>query len=134
VASEPAYGIDDASFIAAGKREGIEQLVNDFYQYMDTLPSAKVIRDMHKEDLAESIDKLTRFLCGWLGGPKLFSAKYGTIRIPKAHAHLSIGYAERDAWLECMEKAISKQPYEQGFKKYLFAQLAVPAERSRNTT
>jgi hemoglobin len=100
---------------------------------MDEQPNAKVIRDMHKKDLTESIDKLTHFLCGWLGGPKLFSEKYGPIRIPKAHSHLNIGYAERDAWLYCMEQAISKQPYERDFKQYLLAQLAIPAERSRNT-
>jgi hemoglobin len=132
VASELEYGVDDKSFIAAGKVEGIRQLVDVFYQQMDIQPNAKVIRAMHKEDLSESIDKLTRFLCGWLGGPKLFSDKYGPIRIPKAHSHLDIGYAERDAWLYCMEQAISKQPYEQDFKQYLLAQLAVPAERSRN--
>jgi hemoglobin len=132
VASKPNYGVEDISFIAAGKIEGIRQLVEDFYQQMDEQVNAKAIRAMHKEDLSESIDKLTRFLCGWLGGPKLFSAKYGPIRIPKAHAHLEIGYAERDAWLGCMQQAISKQHYEQDFKTYLLDQLAVPAERSRN--
>jgi hemoglobin len=132
VASKPEYGVGDKSFIAAGKVEGIQQLVEDFYQQMDAQPNAKVIRAMHQEDLSESIDKLTRFLCGWLGGPKLFSDKYGPIRIPKAHAHLDIGYAERDAWLYCMEQAVAMQPYEERFKKYLLAQLAVPAERSRN--
>jgi hemoglobin len=100
---------------------------------MDQQPNAKVIGAMHKEDLSESIDKLTRFLGNWLVGPKLFSDKYGPIRIPKAHSHLNIGYAERDAWLKSMEQVISKQPYEQTFKKYLSAQLAVPAERSLNT-
>ena len=132
MASKPEYGVDDESFIAAGKVEGIRQLVEDFYQQMDTQPNAKVIRAMHQDDLSESADKLALFLCGWLGGPKLFSDKYGPIRIPKAHSHLNIGYAERDAWLYCMEQAISKQPYEQSFKKYLLQQLAMPAERSRN--
>lgn len=132
MASERQYGVENNSFIAAGKVDGIRQLVEDFYQQMDEQPNAKVIRSMHKDDLTESIDKLTRFLCGWLGGPKLFSDKYGPIRIPKAHSHLDIGYAERDAWLGCMEQAIAKQPYERRFKKYLLQQLAVPAERSRN--
>jgi hemoglobin len=132
VVSKTEYGVDDKSFIAAGKVEGIHQLVEDFYQQMDAQANAKVIRAMHQDDLSESVDKLTRFLCGWLGGPKLFSDKYGPIRIPKAHSHLDIGYAERDAWLYCMEQAISKQPYEQDFKQYLLAHLAVPAERSRN--
>ena len=67
-----------------------------------------------------------------MGGPKLFSEKYGPIRIPVAHRHLDIGPAERDAWLACMQVAADAQPYEQDFRDYLMTQLYVPAERSRN--
>lgn len=132
MASKPHFGAGDVSFIAAGNVEGVRQLVEDFYQPINEQPNAEVRREMHKEDLSESIDKLTRFVCGWLGGPKLFNTIYGPIRIPKAYAHLDIGYAERDAWLDCMQQTLSKQHYEQNFKKYLLDQLAVPAERSRN--
>lgn len=127
-----SYGQQDHSFKTAGGFEGIKQLVDDFYSAMDTLPVAKHIRDMHSPNLDESRDKLTRFLTGWLGGPKLFSEKYGPIRIPVAHRHLSIGPAERDAWLACMQVAIDKQDFPQDFRDYLMAQLYVPAERSRN--
>ena len=109
----------------------IAQLVDAFYRIMDELPEARTIRRRHPRDLAESRDKLTRFLCGWLGGPKLFSEKYGPIAIPMAHQHLKIGTAERDAWLFCMQQAIGKQPYADSFKQYLFEQLCVPAERTR---
>ena len=85
--------------------------------------------EMHPPELTVTRDKLTRFLRGWLGGPKLFSEKYGPIKIPVAHAHLDIGRAEHDAWLACMEQAIALQSFEDGFKKYLFEQLRVPAGR-----
>lgn len=126
------YGHEDHSFQAAGGLEGIKQLVDDFYDAMEEMPKARTIRDMHSPDLDESRDKLTRFLTGWLGGPKLFSEKYGPIRIPVAHRHLSIGPDERDAWLGCMQVAVNKQNYPQDFRDYLMAQLYVPAERSRN--
>jgi len=126
------YGTDDASFLAAGQFDGIKALVDAFYDAMDSLPEAQTIRAMHPDDLSESRDKLTRFLCGWLGGPKLFSEKYGPIRIPVAHRHLDIGPAERDAWLKCMQVAANAQPYKEDFKEYLLQQLWVPAERSRN--
>lgn len=32
---------------AAGRVEGITKLVDEFYLNMDTLPEAKIIRDMH---------------------------------------------------------------------------------------
>ncbi len=128
---QPQYGEGDASFQAAGAREGLQKLVNDFYDLMEQLPEVKEIRDMHPADLSQSRDKLSRFLCGWLGGPKLYREKYGPIKIPSAHAHLNIGSRQRDAWLSCMQKALAKQPYAESFKKYLIEQLYVPAERSR---
>ncbi len=130
--SKSAYGQEDNSFLAAGEFEGIKRLVDAFYDAMETLPEARTVREMHSADLTESRDKLTRFLTGWLGGPKLFSEKYGPIRIPVAHRHLEIGPAERDAWLACMQVAVNKQDYPQEFRNYLMAQLYVPAERSRN--
>lgn len=127
--STPLYGFSDASFQAAGGLEGIRKLVDGFYAEMDALPEAAVIRKMHKTDLTESRDKLTLFLCGWMGGPSLYHEKYGSINIPRDHAHLPIGEAERDAWLLCMERAIAKQQYSPEFSTYLLAQLRIPAER-----
>lgn len=129
VTDVPLYGFSDNSFQAAGGVEGIRQLVDDFYHEMDTLPEAAIIRAMHRQDLTESRDKLTLFLSGWMGGPKLYHEKYGGINIPRSHAHLPIGEAERDAWLLCMKRAIAKQNYRPEFSTYLLAQLSVPAER-----
>ena len=128
---KPPYGVGDASFRAAGGERGIRRLVDDFYDQMDSLPEASTIRAMHPADLEVSHDKLARFLCGWLGGPKLFQQKYGPITIPRAHSHLPIGRTERDTWLLCMSKALEQQPYSSDFKKYLLGQLAIPAERCR---
>jgi hemoglobin len=126
-----AYGEGDASFQAAGGVEGLRRLVADFYRMMDTLPEAATIRAMHPSDLSGSADKLHRFLCGWLGGPKLYREKYGSIHIPSAHAHLAIGERERDAWLLCMERALARQDYPREFCDYLLRALFRPAEASR---
>lgn len=125
----PLYGFSDNSFQAAGGIEGIRKLVDDFYHEMEALPEAAVIRKMHKPDLTESRDKLTLFLTGWMGGPSAYHEKYGSINIPRSHAHLPIGEAERDAWLLCMERALEKQNYAPEFSRYLLEQLRIPAER-----
>ena len=125
------YGHGDASFKAAGGEPGVRRLVDDFYRIMGERADARRIFEMHPTDIGVSRDKLARFLCGWLGGPKLYSAKYGPIRLPPAHAHLDIGAAEHDAWLACMQEAISLQPFADDFKSYLLAQLRVPAARIR---
>jgi len=115
----------------AGELAGITRLVDTFYVNMDTLPEAEIIRKMHPQDLAESRKKLTYFLCGWLGGPKLYQEHYGPISIPGFHKQFPIGSDERDAWLLCMEQAIAIQPYKEPFKEYLLAALRIPAERVR---
>jgi len=125
------YGSGDASYQAAGEFEGLVRLCERFYFYMDTLAEAKTIRGMHRDDLTESVDKLACFLSGWLGGPKRYREKYGPIAIPRAHAHLAIGSSERDAWMLCMKHALKDQAYSEDFKRYLFEQLYVPAERCR---
>jgi hemoglobin len=128
----PAYGVGDASFQAAGGEAGLRRLVDAFYAQMDSLPEAAGIRAMHPADLTLARDKLARFLCGWLNGPKLYQEKYGAISIPGAHRHLAIGSAERDAWLLCMQRALALQPYAEEFKRYLLFELSKPAERVRN--
>ncbi|UTW13749.1 group II truncated hemoglobin [Marinobacterium rhizophilum] len=127
----PQYGDGDTSYQAAGGIDGIRRLVDAFYDQMETLPQAADIRAMHRQDLAESRDKLSCFLSGWLGGPKLYREKYGPISIPAAHAQLRIGSLGRDAWLLCMEKALEQQPWADDFKRYLLRALSVPAERCR---
>jgi hemoglobin len=122
----------DSSYIAAGEMNGIEQLVTCFYTVMSELPEAAKIRDMHPSDLTTSIDKLSCFLSGWLGGPRLYAEKYGAFGMPKVHKHLNVTELERDAWLLCMFHALEQQlSYTEPFKKYMLRQLAIPAERIR---
>jgi hemoglobin len=126
------YGSEDTTYKAAGEFAGIKQLVDDFYDIMSELKESKKIREMHPVDLDTSRDKLTRFLCAWTGGPRLYKEKYGAISIPQAHSHLTIGSEEKKAWLNCMAKALTKQNYPEDFQNYMITQLSVPAERCRN--
>ena len=129
----PPYGTGDTSFQNAGGEEGLRRLVDRFYDAMATLPEARTIFKMHPKDIEVSKDKLALFLCGWLGGPKLFREKYGPIRIPIAHKHLPIGPKERDAWMQCMKIAVSEQTHwREDFQSYFLREIYVPAERSRN--
>lgn len=123
--------VEITPYEAAGGIEGITKLVDEFYVNMDTLPEAETIRSMHPPDLTESRKKLTYFLSGWLGGPRLFQQHYGPISIPGAHKRFPIGYEERDAWLLCMQRALAVQPYSNELKDYLLAALSIPAERVR---
>jgi len=123
------FGAEDASFEAAGREAGVRALVDEFYEIMDKDPNYSELRSMHQDDLEESIDKLTRFLCGWLGGPRLYREKYGQISIPQAHQIFNVNEDQKGQWLGCMSQAISRQNFSPEFAEYLITQLRVPAER-----
>ena len=129
--SGPQYGIGDTSFQAAGGEAGLFKLVDDFFDRMESDERFATIRHMHPDDKDISRDKLARFLCGWLGGPRLYNEKYGAIGIPRVHAHLAIETPERDQWLTCMTESVEQQPFDADFKTYLMEQLFVPAEAVR---
>ena len=129
--SDIPYGSGDSSFKAAGGESGLRQLVDMFFDRMGTDQRFATIYALHPDDKEVSRDKLARFLCGWLGGPKLYNEKYGAIGIPRVHAHLKIATPERDQWLTCMSETVAEQPFSPDFKKYLMEQLYVPAEAVR---
>jgi hemoglobin len=129
--SAPGYGTRDASYLAAGEREGIGRLVRRFYEYMESLPEARGIRAMHAADLTEVREKLAVFLCAWLGGPNEYRALFGPISIPGFHARFAIDASARDAWLLCMARAVDEQPWDPDFKVYFLQAISVPAERCR---
>jgi hemoglobin len=131
MAQQDAYGHEDNTYRAAGEQVGIRRLVDSFFDIMADDPRYAVIYNWHPADKEESRDKLALFLCGWMGGPKPFVAKYGPISIPNVHRHLQITEVERDLWLECMGRALHQQDYPPTLIDYLLRQLFIPAERIR---
>ena len=129
--NSPVFGLGDASFRAAGGYEGVRRLVDTFYGIMSSKPDYRTIWAGHPSSNTLSRDKLTRFLCGWMGGPRLYNEKYGPISIPRVHAHLAVSAKERDQWLNCMREALDQQNYPENFKKYLMKQLFIPADLVR---
>ncbi|MBJ19624.1 MAG: group II truncated hemoglobin [bacterium] len=89
-----------------GGEAGVRALVDRFYERMDTAPDAAVIRKMHKQDLSEMRERLSLFLCGWLGGPRLHFERYGSLCMRTAHAPFPIDREASDAWKKCMVDAL----------------------------
>jgi len=55
----------------------VDELVDRFYDLMALEPSLTELRNMHPQDLSGSREKLKFFLTGWMGGPDIYSPKYG---------------------------------------------------------
>lgn len=92
-----------------GGDEAVRRLVQRFYALMDQRPEADAVRRMHPRQLADSEDKLYKFLSGWFGGPPLYMRERGHPRLRMRHHPFRIGPAERDQWLLCMRQALDEQ-------------------------
>ena len=96
-------------FEQLGGEAAVRALVDRFYDLMDLEPAYAALRSLHPDKLDGSRDKLHWFLCGWLGGPDLYSQRFGHPRLRARHLPYAIGLTERDQWLACMMSAMAEQ-------------------------
>ena len=121
--------------LLGGENGGIEklrQMVETFYDIMDTDPKAAPIRALHPIDLTSSREKIFMFLTGWTGGPQLYIERYGHPRLRQRHMPFSIGEAERDQWMYCMIRAIDTLKLDEKVTQKLAEQLYGVADFMRN--
>ena len=97
-----------AAFEALGGEPQVEALVERFYDLMELDPAYTALRAVHGPDLAQARQKLTWFLCGWLGGPQHYAERFGHPRLRMRHMPYTIGILERDQWLACMDQAMAE--------------------------
>jgi len=100
--------IEKTPYEVLGGDKAIRELVVCFYELMDSLPEAKELREIHPKDLSGSINKLYKFLSGWLGGPSLYINEYGHPRLRARHMPFPIDETQRDQWLYCMFEAMKQ--------------------------
>lgn len=84
----------------------VEELVDRFYDLMALEEPFAELRAMHSQDLSGSREKLKLFLSGWLGGPDIYSPKYGHPMLRARHLPFKIGMKERNQWLACMYRSM----------------------------
>jgi len=97
-----------SAFEALGGETLVQALVERFYDLMELDPAYATLRAVHGPDLAQAREKLTWFLCGWLGGPQHYTERFGHPRLRMRHMPYSIGILERDQWLACMDQAMGE--------------------------
>lgn len=97
-----------SAFELIGGSATLRELVDRFYDLMELEPEFAGIRAMHPTPTDGSRDKLYWFLSGWTGGPSLYFERFGHPRLRARHLPFSIGVAERDQWMRCMEMAMKE--------------------------
>ena len=120
-------------FEELGGTEKIRDLVEKFYDIMDSDPRATGIRAMHAADLTEARENLFMFLTGWSGGPALYIERYGHPMLRKRHLPFAIGESERDQWMFCMVRAMHEINMEEPMVVRLAQALWSVADFMRNS-
>ena len=115
-----------------GGETGVRNLVNRFYDLIDTSPEAAQIRGLLPKTLERPREKLFMFLSGWSGGPQLYIEKYGHPRLRMRHMPFSIGETERDQWVWCMHKALDEMELDAAVRDYLKGHFSDAANFLRN--
>lgn len=97
---------DKQSFYdAVGGAETFQELIHRFYQ---EVAADELLRPLYpEEDLGPAEDRLRMFFEQYWGGPRTYSELRGHPRLRMRHVPFRITELERDAWLRCMEVAIS---------------------------
>jgi hemoglobin len=119
-------------FERLGGEQAVRTLVDRFYDLMDESPRYARLRATHGGSLSLSRDKLFWFLCGWLGGPQHYVERFGDPMLRARHLRVSIGAAERDEWLSCMNEALRTANVDRELHEQLLGALTPLADWMRN--
>jgi len=115
-----------------GGEKSVRELVDRFYDLMDSDTDVSELRAIHASDLTDARKKLFMFLSGWLGGPSLYIEEFGHPRLRQRHISFSIGETERDQWMFCINQAMTEMNIEKELKQTLYDAFYKTADFMRN--
>ena len=110
----------------------MRELVDRFYDLMDFEPGYARLRAVHGTTLESAREKLYLFLSGWLGGPSLYTDRFGHPMLRARHLPFAIGAVERDQWMACMVQAMEETEVPQELRTALEAAFFKTADWMRN--
>ena len=123
---------DPTPFERIGGQPTVDRIIDTFYDNMDTLPQAAIIRALHPEDLNPTRAILKKYLAEWLGGPPAYTQERGHPRLRARHLPFSIGDEERDAWMFCMRRTMEDVVTDEIAREWILQKLSGLADWMRN--
>ena len=123
----------ETPFAWIGGESQVHALVDRFYDLMDLEPGYAALRAAHGTELANAREKLKMFLTGWMGGPQRYTEQFGHPRLRMRHMPFSIGIAERDQWVACMDQAMQETAIDDALRTRLKESFMQTADWMRNT-
>jgi hemoglobin len=92
-----------------GGEAGVQALVTQFYDLIETLPQGATIMAMHQHGhgMAHVRPAQFEFLCGFFGGRRYHVERNGPMSLREIHAHVEIRAQDAEDWLWVMDKAMT---------------------------
>ena len=122
----------ETPFAWIGGESQVHALVDRFYDLMDLEPEYAALRAANGTELANAREKLKMFLTGWMGGPQRYTEQFGHPRLRMRHMPFSIGIAERDQWVACMDQAMQETAVDDALRTRLKESFMQTADWMRN--
>ncbi|MDQ3339904.1 MAG: group II truncated hemoglobin [Myxococcota bacterium] len=118
-----------------GGSAAVKTLVERFYDIMsDSEPALARLHPCTPDGRVarEPRDRFAMFLIGWLGGPEDYVQQHGHPRLRMRHARVEVNVAMRDAWMRCMNAAMTERGITGDVRTFLDARFAEVADFMRN--
>lgn len=99
------------AFDDIGGADRLFDLVNRFYDLIETLPEGSNLRRLHGRGhgIAHARVEQVDFMTGFLGGPRVYRERHGHMDVRLLHAHVPIRQLDADNWLACMDRALAEE-------------------------
>ncbi|HLR52761.1 MAG TPA: globin [Candidatus Avamphibacillus sp.] len=115
---------------AIGGYEAVDRIVTHFYRRVGKHPD---LIPIFPEDLTETARKQRKFLTQFFGGPSLYNEEFGSPMMRRRHLPFEITPTRKDAWLECMNAALTEAEIEEPYRTAIFEKLTLTAHHMMNT-
>ncbi|MGG3736750.1 globin [Aeribacillus pallidus] len=107
----------------------LSMLVDAFYRRVKAHPDLSPI---FPDDLTNTAQKQKLFLTQFLGGPPLYSERYGHPMLRARHLPFPITPKRANAWLACMNEALDEVEISGPLKEYLMQRFTLTAHHMVN--
>src|SRR5690625_4913747 len=111
-------------------QDSVDKIIELLYSHIGDHP--KLI-PIFPDDLDESARKQRLFLTQFFGGPSLYLQDRGHPMLKRRHMEFEITPERKDAWLECMNKALYEANIEEPYRSAILERLTITAQHMINT-
>lgn len=109
---------------ALGGAETFRRIVEEFYPLVQAHP---LIGPLFPENIDPVMEKQYMFLTQFFGGPSLYSDVHGHPMMRARHMPFEITSKHADAWLGCMQQALTRVGLDPELQTFVLERLKGPA-------